>query len=70
MRNAVDIMCDLFEETALFIAEKNGFVYNSAEATNCRLFHNKVRHLPKSNVSHFFSGLELYEKSTVERTWF
>ena len=54
MWNAVDTMCDLFEDTALEIAEKNGFDFNSTEASNCRRFLNQVRHLPKSNVSQIF----------------
>lgn len=51
MWNAIDTLCDLFEKTALYIAEKSGFSYNGTEAANCRLFLDKVRHLPKSNVS-------------------
>lgn len=45
-------MCDLFEDTALNIAEKSGFSYNSTKEANSRLFLDKVRHLPKTNVSH------------------
>ncbi len=51
MWNAIDTLCDLFEKTALYIEEKSGFSYNGTEAANYRLFLDKVRHLPKSNVS-------------------
>ena len=44
MWTAVDTMCVLFEDTALMIAEKNGFDYNSTEASNCRNFLNRVRY--------------------------
>ena len=52
MWNAVYTMCDLFEDTAAEVADKSGFSYNTKEAESCRFYLDKVRHLPKSDISH------------------
>jgi aminoglycoside 6-adenylyltransferase len=44
---AVMRMCDLFEQTALYVGEKLGFQYNRMEGKNARGFLEHVRQLPK-----------------------
>ncbi|MCR5771920.1 MAG: aminoglycoside 6-adenylyltransferase [Butyrivibrio sp.] len=45
MWDSVDIMCKLFVDTAKYVAEKGGYVFNQEEADNCLLFLKKVRTL-------------------------
>ncbi len=45
--NSVFIMCDLFDEIAIEVAEKLNLEYNIQEAKNSRLWLEKVRDLPK-----------------------
>lgn len=45
--NSVFILCELFEETALKVAEEFNFNYNKEEAQRCLFFLHHVRTLPK-----------------------
>lgn len=45
--NAVLGMCDLFEETALFVSDKLGVEYNQEEGKRARAFLEYVRDLPE-----------------------
>ena len=44
-------MCDLFEQTAEFVGQKLGYVYNIAEGKAARGFLERVRKLPKDAES-------------------
>lgn len=44
---AVFKMCDLLEETAVYVGEHLGYDYNEEEGKNCREFLEHVRNLPK-----------------------
>lgn len=46
-------MCDLFEHTAEYVAEKLGYTYNAAEGKAARGFLEQVRQLPPEAVSIF-----------------
>lgn len=46
--DATDKMCNLFEETAIWVAEKLGYKYNQIEANNCRDYLQHVKTLPKN----------------------
>ncbi len=45
--NSVEIMCSLFTESALWVAEKLEFEFDNTEATNSMYFLNTVKTLPK-----------------------
>ena len=45
MWESVEIMCNLFVDTARFVSEKGGYEYNQEEADNCLLFLNNVKAL-------------------------
>lgn len=45
--NAVEIMCELFETTAVWVGERLGYAYNLEEGRNCRSFLRHVRELPE-----------------------
>lgn len=51
---AVMKMCDLFEETAVYVGKKLGYEYNAVEGRNCRSYLAHVRALPKD-------AAEIYE---------
>lgn len=44
---AIEVMCDLFEETARWVSEQIGYQYNEKEANAARKFLTHVRDLPK-----------------------
>ncbi len=44
---AIMRMCDLFEQTAIYVGEKLGFEYNKVESKNARAFLEHVRQLSK-----------------------
>lgn len=45
---SVELMCSLFTETALWVAEKLNFEFDSIEATNSTYYLRKVKALPKN----------------------
>lgn len=45
---SVELMCSLFTETALWVAEKLNFEFDSIEATNSTYYLSKVKALPKN----------------------
>lgn len=45
--DAVFKMCDLFEETAVFVGDKLGYEYDRCEAENARGYLEHIRKLPK-----------------------
>lgn len=47
MWQAVDIMCDLFEKTAIFVADKLGYKYNQKDASGARLYAGYIKALQK-----------------------
>jgi len=55
---AVLKMCDLFEETAVYVGEKLGYEYNAVEGKNCRFFLEHVKELPK-DATEIFSDILL-----------
>ena len=48
---SVMYMCDLFEQTAEFVGQKLGYVYNTAEGKAARGFLERVRKLPEDAES-------------------
>ena len=52
--NKVEIMCNLFESTAKWVAEKGGYIYNAQEAESCRLYLKTVKALPKTENENIF----------------
>lgn len=44
---AVEVMCSLFETTALYVGESLGYEYNVEEGRNCQGFLQHVKSLPK-----------------------
>lgn len=46
--DAVEIMCGLFEQTAVWVGEQLGYAYNREEGQNCRNFLEHVRRLPRN----------------------
>ena len=51
--NAVERMCDLFDETAGKVGERLGYVYNKRESESCRMFLRQVRELPEDAAGIF-----------------
>lgn len=48
MWKSVDILCNLFSQTAKWVAEQSGFPYNAQEEEGSRTYLNVLRTLPKS----------------------
>lgn len=48
MWQAVDILCDLFSQTAKWVAEQSGFSYNVQEEEGSRTYLNVLRTLPET----------------------
>lgn len=44
---SVEVMCSLFQETAIWVAEQLGYVFNKTEAENSMYFLKVVKDLPK-----------------------
>lgn len=49
MWKALEIMCALFEKTALFLAEKLGYEYNSRDAEGAKLYVGYIKALQKDD---------------------
>lgn len=47
---AVEKMCRLFEDTAVWVGHELSYVYNAAEGSSCRQFLLRVKNLPKDAV--------------------
>lgn len=48
MWSSVDIMCDLFEDTSRFIADKLGYTYNRKDVLGARLYIKYIKALSKN----------------------
>ena len=49
--NAVMKMCDLFQDTAIYVGESLGYEYNQIEGRNARSYLEHVRSLPEDAVN-------------------
>ena len=54
MWKAVDKMNSLFIDTAKYVAEGNGFIFNQKEEDSSLYFIDKVRVLPETATDHIF----------------